>query len=162
MTAMTQARSTIVLAGQHGLYHCTNRCVRRAWLCGTDPDTQQNYEHRKTMVERRIRQLGGIFAVGIYGFAVMSNHLHVVLAVEPDVATHWSDDEVIDRWLQLYPARDPALMAKKREGLLGNPDAIARCRSRLTDLSWFMRGLDEFVARQANAEDGKSGRFWQG
>ena len=46
------------------------------------------------MVEGRIRQLGGIFAVGIYGFAVMSNHLHVVLAVEPDVATHWPDDEV--------------------------------------------------------------------
>ena len=33
------------------MYHCTNRCVRRAWLCGIDPDTQQNYEHRKTMVE---------------------------------------------------------------------------------------------------------------
>ena len=28
---MTQARATIFLAGQHGLYHCTNRCVRRAW-----------------------------------------------------------------------------------------------------------------------------------
>jgi len=162
MGAMTQARSTIVLAGQHGLYHCTNRCVRRAWLCGIDPDTQQNYEHRKAMVEARIQQLGGIFAVGIYGYAVMSNHLHVVLAVEPEVATNWTIDEVIDRWLQLYPARDPELLAQKRAGLLDNPDAIARCRVRLMDLSWFMRGLDEFVARHANAEDGKSGRFWQG
>jgi len=162
MGAMTQARSTIVRAGQHGLYHCTNRCVRRAWLCGIDPDTQQNYEHRKTMVEARIQQLGGIFAVGIYGYAVMSNHLHVVLAVEPDVAKNWTIDEVIDRWLQLYSARDPELLAQKRAALLGNPDAIARCRSRLMDLSWFMRGLDEFVARHANAEDGKSGRFWQG
>ena len=156
---MTQARSSIVLAGQHGLYHRTNRCVRRAWLCGKDPDTQQNYEHRKAMVEARIRQLGGIFAVGIYGYAVMSNHLPVVLAVEPGAATK-TDEVVIDRWLQLYPARDPALMAEKRAGLLGNPDAIARCRLRLTDLSLFMRGLDEFVARHANAEDAKSGRFW--
>jgi len=112
------------------------------------------------MVEARIQQLGGIFAVGIYGYAVMSNHLHVVLAVEPEVARTWTSDEVIDRWLQLYPARDPELMADKRAGLLGNLDAIARCRSRLTHLSRIMRGLDEFVARQANAEDAKSGRFW--
>lgn len=159
---MTQARATIFLAGQHGLYHCTNRCVRRAWLCGIDPDTQQNYEHRKARVEARIQQLGAIFAVGIYGYAVMSNHLHVVLSVEASVAEAWSKEEVIQRWLQLYPARTPAQMDEKRAGLLGNPDAIARCRNRLMDLSWFMRGLDEFVARQANAEDGKTGRFWQG
>ena len=159
---MTQARATIFLAGQHGLYHCTNRCVRRAWLCGIDPDTKQNYEHRKTRVEARIQQLGAIFAVGIYGYAVMSNHLHVVLSVEASAAEKWSKEEVVERWLQLYPARTPEQMNEKRVGLLGNPDAIVRCRNRLMDLSWFMRGLDEFVARQANAEDGKTGRFWQG
>ena len=159
---MTQARATIVLAGQHGLYHCTNRCVRRAWLCGIDPDTMQNYEHRKAKVEARIQQLGAIFAVGIYGYAVMSNHLHVVLSVEASVAANWSNEEVIERWLQLYPARTPEQMDQKRAGLLGNPDTIAQCRNRLMDLSWFMRGLDEYVARQANAEDGKTGRFWQG
>ena len=159
---MTQARATIVPTGQHGLYHCTNRCVRRAWLCGIDPDTKQNYEHRKAKVEARILQLGAIFAVGIYGYAVMSNHLHVVLSVEASVAANWSKEEVVERWLQLYPARTPAQMDEKRAGLLGNPEAIACCRNRLMDLSWFMRGLDEYVARQANAEDGKTGRFWQG
>jgi hypothetical protein len=53
------------LRANKALYHCTNRCVRRAWLCGIDPDTKQNYEHRKQMVADRIKRLGEIFAVGI-------------------------------------------------------------------------------------------------
>ncbi len=106
---MTQARSTIVLPGQHAVYHCTNRCVRRAWLCGIDPDTKRNYEHRKAVVEARILQLGRIFSVGIYGYAVLSNHLHVVVSIEPSVAANWQDEEIVERWLQLYPARTPEL-----------------------------------------------------
>jgi len=35
-------------------------------------------------------------------------------------------------------------------------------RERLYDLSWFMRILNEGIARQANAEEGVKGRFWEG
>ena len=87
---MTQARSHIVSKGQQAMYRCVTRCVRRAWLCGIDPLTGADHEQRKQAVEARIRQLGEIFAVGIYAYAVMSNHLHVVLAVEPEAAAHWS------------------------------------------------------------------------
>jgi hypothetical protein len=35
-------------------------------------------------------------------------------------------------------------------------------RSRLHDLSWLMRTLNEHIARKANAEDGVTRRFWTG
>jgi putative transposase len=42
-----------------------------------------SFEHRKSWVEARIYELGNIFACGIYGYAVMSNHLHLVLHMSP-------------------------------------------------------------------------------
>ena len=158
--AMTQARSHIVAIGKPGFYHCIARCVRRAWLCGIDPLTGVDHSARKALVEARILELGSIFALGIYSFAVMSNHLHVVLSVEPDAATNWSKEEVVDRWLRLFPAREGD--TSKRELLMKSEAAIAEHRERLTNISWFMRCLDEYVARRANAEDEVTGRFWEG
>jgi len=150
-----------------GFFHCVSRCVRRAFLCGKDAYNGRSYEHRKAWVEERLLALAECFAVGLYAYAVMSNHVHVVLHVDPQAAEAWSDEEVTERWVRLFPVRvddavDESLCQEKVRRLQGDPEHIAKVRSRLGSLSWFMRCLNEPIARQANREDGCTGRFWEG
>ena len=42
-----------------GVYHCINRCVRQAFLCGEDPVSGNNYDHRKDWIQRRLEFLAG-------------------------------------------------------------------------------------------------------
>jgi REP element-mobilizing transposase RayT len=138
--------------------------VRRAFLCGVDRYTGQSFEHRKAWVESRIRLIGECFAVAIDAYAVMSNHLHLVLRIDPGVVSAWSDDEVAARWVRLFPPRedDDAAVEHKRQRLRSDPERIELLRRRLGSLSWLMRCLVEPIARRANREDGCKGRFWEG
>ncbi len=164
---MTTARSQLVDADAPGYYHCISRCVRRAWLCGLDQFTGQSFEHRRGWVEERLLELADIFAVSLYAYAVMSNHVHIVLRVDPAAASELSDEEVAARWVRLFPVQDRGVndfdaCQRKEQALLGNAERIQQCRQRLGSLSWFMRCLNEPIARRANREDACTGRFWEG
>jgi REP element-mobilizing transposase RayT len=162
------ARRDIVHEECIGVYHCIARCVRRAFLCGTDPYTGRDYSHRKAWILDRLRHLAGLFGVEVCGYAIMSNHLHLVLRNRPDSVEHWSDAEVALRWRKLFPQRDDTTGEPAEPNdhdlamLMANADRLAMLRGRLSSLSWFMRCLSEWVARAANREDDSAGRFWAG
>lgn len=160
-------RHPIVDPETAGFFHCVSRCVRRAFLCGEDAYSGRSYEHRRAWVEERLLDLAECFAVGVYAYAVMSNHVHVVLHVDPQIAQRWSDEEIAERWVRLFPVRvdeavDERLCREKARRLQGDPGRMAELRRRLGSVSWFMRCLNEPIARQANQEDGCTGRFWEG
>ena len=69
------ARRQIVAEDRAGVYHCIARCVRRAFLCGIDPYTGQDFSHRKKRILDRVRELAGLFAVEVCGYSVRSNQL---------------------------------------------------------------------------------------
>ena len=161
---MTQARSQLVPPGVDGRYHCVQRCVRRAFLCGVDRYTGTSFEHRKTWVEHRLGLLAECFAISIHAYAVMSNHLHLVVQLAPYVAAGCCEVAVAARWVRLFPPRrdsHEAVEAKYRR-LLDDSERLRVIRGRLCDLSWLMRCLAEPIARRANREDGCKGRFWEG
>src|SRR5687768_4976391 len=98
-------RHEIIEEDTVGTYHCVQRCVRRAFLCGEDAVSGRNYDHRKDWIRMRLEFLAGQFGIDILGYTAMSNHLHVVLRNRPDVVASWSDLEVARRWWNLFPAR---------------------------------------------------------
>ncbi len=98
-------RAEVVVADEIGVYHCVQRVVRRAFLCGVDSLSGKSYDHRRTWIRDRLESLAGLFGVEIAAFAVLSNHVHVILRNRPDVVALWSDQEVARRWLALFPGR---------------------------------------------------------
>ena len=163
---MTRAREHLVCLDDTPYYHVTSRCVRRAFLCGVDRHTGKSYEHRRAWVEDRVRLLSSIFSIELAAYAIMSNHYHLVVRIDPEEPATWSDDEVLNRWTALF--RGPLLVQRY---LADDPlpavelDTVrataAVYRARLGSLSWFMKCLNEPIARRANAEDGCTGHFWE-
>jgi REP element-mobilizing transposase RayT len=164
---MPQPRKSQVSLIDTPYYHCVSRCVRRSFLCGKDKYSGQSYEHRRGWVEERLLFLSTVFAIDICAYAVMSNHTHVVLCVDKTLADGWDNEEVLRRYHKLH--KGTLLTHKYLKGekfspgeLLTFDETLERYRQRLYDISWFMRNLNEYIAREANKEDGCTGRFWEG
>ena len=147
-------------------YHCVSRCVRRAFLCGSDSVSGRSYEHRRHQIEHDLLRLASIFFIDVAAFAVLSNHYHLVLHVDLQAAKQADPKEIVGRWHQLCKPKE--LSQKFVDGDPLEPHEIKQLdilidtwRSRLFDISWFMRVLNETVARRANKEDECSGHFWE-
>ena len=146
-------------------YHCLSRCVRRAYLCGFDQKTQRDFDHRKQWLVELMHQFSNIFAIRICSYTVMSNHYHLVLYVNPDLAESWSDQDIFNRWAAVYPTAKDKNWSDLDVDFLNLSDAqqqdITQWRGRLYSISWFMRKLNESIARLANKEDNCTGHFWE-
>lgn len=163
---MPRARKHLVCVSETLYYHVTARCVRRAYLCGVDRYSGKSYEHRRAWVEDRLRTLSSVFSVSACAYAVMSNHYHLVVQLNPSESDHWTDETVLNRWTSLF--RGPSLVQRHQAGealseieLDSLVSMISVYRHRLGSLSWFMKCLNEPIARQANAEDRCTGHFWE-
>jgi REP element-mobilizing transposase RayT len=163
---MTRPRTVLISLADTPYYHITSRCVRRAFLCGVDHYSGQSYEHRRQWVVDRIRLLSSLFAIDVCAYAVMSNHYHLVLKLCPEQFDDLSEDQIMDRWCALF--KGPLLIQRYRDGEDLNTferttvsDIINVWRSKLSSISWFMRCLNQPIARQANLEDKCTGKFWE-
>jgi REP element-mobilizing transposase RayT len=152
----------------HAVYpkHFVGQALRRAFLCGVDHYSGQSYEHRRQRVVDRIRLLSSLFAIDVCAYAVMSNHYHLVLKVCPGQLDDLTEDELLDRWCALF--KGPLLIQNYRSGEDLKPferaavsDIVNVWRTRLSSISWFMRCLNQPIARQANLEDKCTGKFWE-
>jgi REP element-mobilizing transposase RayT len=165
--SMPKPRKRLVSLDDTPYYHCIARCVRRAFLCGQDPVTGCDFEHRRQWIVDRMKHLSSSFAVDLCAYAVMNNHYHIVLRIDVEAAKSFSDREVAERWTRIFKGSQVLRRWLRNERLTEAEqavvaDTVTEWRQRLYDLSWFMRCLNESVARMANQEDQCKGRFWEG
>ena len=100
----------------------------------------------------------------------MSNHTHLVLRINKQKADSLSVKDIIRRWHRLYKgmllsqwyidAAESTTLSKAEIETVNNLAEVYR--KRLYDISWFMRLLNEYIARRANKEDECTGHFWEG
>ena len=151
-----------------GIYHIWNRCVRHAWLWGRDPVTGKNFNHRRKWFEDRLKLQVRLFGIEVLFHAELINHFHDILRNRPDVVATWSDEEVVRRILMINKlpycfdgiVPEPTQAAINIE--LANPEKVAEYRIRLSDPSWFMKQISEYLSRRINDEEGVTGRLWEG
>lgn len=171
---MAIARSILVDQVELGLHHCMTRCARGALLGGADPETGGSLDHRKAWLRERLIEVSQSFAIDVWAFSVSGDRYDLVLQTRPDVARTWSTATVAERWLMLCPPRGSVLIDSAAAGapsasyqralanLTRDAERLELYRARLADLSWFVRFVNEAVARRANREENVTGRFWQG
>jgi len=141
-----------------------SRCVRRAFLCGEDHVTGKSFEHRRKWLVDRIKFVTSIFGIDVCSYAIMSNHFHIVLRVGD--TSEWPANRVLMAWQTLYSL--PLLCDRYLKGEI-NTEAelkkvkkyVVEYRSRLMSVSWYMKAINEYVARMANTEDKCTGHFWE-
>lgn len=158
---MATARRELVDPNVTRWYHCISTCVRSQHLLGGKKGTE-----RKAWIEKRLETLSQAFSIATGGFACLDSHLHVLCRLDTDNAKVWSDEEVMRRWMIIYPPKtlktdDKAIVDEWIKKHAQDKKKIAKLRKRLTDLGWFMKALKEPLARKINKEEGERGSLWQ-
>ncbi len=134
---------------------------------GLDDETGKDFTYRREWIRQRLEKLASVFAIDVLTYAILSNHLHVVIRNRPDVVKTWSDKEVACGGFRFFlenGSKNSLGIPPKRMSI---PWPMIRkkleaIRSRLSDISWFMRALSEPIARRANSEEKCTGAFWEG
>ncbi len=155
---MVIARKKLVRTDAPECYHLVSRCVRRMQCLADD--------ERRAWVENCLRIHASKMAIDVLTYAIMRNHLHVVMRIRPDLAERWSAREVVDRWLDLVPQRDASgrqiieVDEWMRELLSTDSKWVRERRSRLCSMSWLMRLVKQKIAIRMNRDDDVTGHFW--
>ena len=95
------------------------------------------------------------------------NHYHLVLHVDKAVAKKADMRDIVERWHRRFAGVEASRKYMAYEPLEPHEkDQLSALveiwRTRLFDISWMMRTLNETTARKANHEDECTGRFWEG
>lgn len=138
-------------------YHLVNRMILRLMLLG---------DEEKAELRRLIRRVEGFTGVNVLTYALMTNHIHI-LVEEPDRDQYVDGDELVRRLRCLYgEAGLQEIQARwalwKERGMVGAvEDDQARFRERMHDISEFMKQIKQRFTCWYHRRHGTKGTLWQ-
>ncbi|QDS91990.1 hypothetical protein FF011L_07260 [Roseimaritima multifibrata] len=159
-------RSEVFNANEVSIYHVMNKTTRSTYLFGFDVRSERNYSYRRGWYRDRMALLARFFCIDVLAYSVMSNHWHAVLRNRPDLAAKLTPREVAIRWLSVTSR---AKCRSKNGGeiseseiakIVNDPEAVEERRSRLSNISWFVRQMCQTLSRRCNKEDGVTGHLF--
>ncbi len=94
----------------------------------------------------------------------MNNHFHLVLKIGAN--NNWTNKQVLITWQSLFSL--PVMCERYLQGDDLDDSSLrlvqkyaVEYRERLCSISWFMKAINEYIARMANEEDKCTGHFWE-
>ena len=163
---MPYPRSKTISKTFDGHYHFTSKCVRDAYLL--NPDNTKEHKRRKKWIIDKMIFLSQIFYIGVDAYAVMDNHMHIVVETKYTIADSASEKDIAFRWLYLHPKKKDKLgfpippTKEEINKFISDKTEVENTRAKLRDPSTYMKELNQSIAKKINKEDGKTGRFWRG
>ncbi len=142
-----------------GFYHIGTRCVGRAMMFGDDD---------KTHIVDQILRMADFCGMEVNTYAVMGNHIHILLHVLPE--RELTDDELVARVAALYGRTKAEELrvgwaAYRRDGGVTAMTQLEEERdaflSRMGDLSKYMKELKQWISRDYNKKVGRKGTLWE-
>lgn len=152
---MRRSRSERMPEGQPGIWHVVSRCVRRERLL-------EGPGHREWIAEAMAAWLE-VLAVDVLGYAIMGNHLHVVLRTRPDRAWSWTPGQVRRRQVASSTVANgrPCLLDEVGSGPALTAEELEASRRKLSHPGAMLRAVKEGFARRLNQMEGTAGHVWE-
>ena len=97
-----------------------------------------------------IQYYSRVYAVGVLGYAIMGNHFHLLVEMQPE--SSFSDDEVKRRFSIRYPEEDVDTIYPGAE--------LETFRRRLCDLSSYVKDIKQVFSRFYNRRHERKGTLW--
>ncbi len=161
-----QNRSLTFVPSEIAYVHTMLKACRNLYLLGMDRKKRRKLLHRRQWFYQRIEHLNSYMGIDLLGFSLMDNHTHFLLRSRPDVVATWDDREIVTRWLTMCPKHRKKVKVNgvvtyqpipptdaEIEQEMKDQKRVTELRSRLSDISWWMRLLAQVIAQKANRED---------
>ena len=163
-------RSRIAPHDEVGIFHCYNRTAKKLTLCGVDPVSKIDYSGRVIWMLESLQILAATMLVDILRVSFMRNHYHLMLRTRPDLVRRLSNQEVVQRMVDLSPnclvnqLKLPSSTPHdvKVAKAVKNAKLVKRFRHRLSDISWLMKLFGQNIGQRINRELDDRGAVFEG